>query len=180
MKICSTLLTAVAVLSLAACQTTGAAQSPSQTLYSNIDVANISETGTATRRSGTDSVCVTFYQNTASYVAQPASVKPKGGSGLLKTLVLGSLAGVASGGVAALGISSSFAEAALIGTASQMTYNTGETVYDKIVGPDDVQDTETALTPMEEIEKAAAALGCPAPDKLALKGAKAGTKELMD
>jgi len=174
-------LAVMAILSVSACQTTGAAQSANDTLYANIEADKISASGDASRLSATDSTCVTFYQNTASYITQPATVPGKSaGSGLLKTLVLGSLAGVASGGVAALGVRSSFAEAALVGTVSQVTYNTGDTIYDKIIGPDEVETEETPLTPMEEIEAAAKALGCPSPDKAALKAAKAGTKEVLN
>ena len=69
--------------------------------------------------------------------------RPSFGSSLLKTFILGTLSGVASGGVAAIGIGNSFAEAALIGTAAQVTYNTGETVYDSILGSNKVPDPST-------------------------------------
>ena len=92
----------------------------------------------------------------------------------MKTVVLGTLAGVASGGVASLGISNNFLEAALIGTASQVTYNAGGSVYDKIVTPQPDAERQAeiqaiaAMDPFQEIQKAAALLGCPAPDQAAI------------
>ena len=86
----------------------------------------------------------------------------------MKTIVLGTLAGVVSGGVAAAGISSSFLEAAVIGTASQVTYNAGGTVYDKIVSQDAPVPAVPALDPLQEIANAAALIGCPAPDAAAI------------
>ena len=80
-----------------------------------------------------------------------------------------------SGGVSAIGINNSFAEAALMGTAGQVTYQTGSTVYDKIVAPDEVVPTVPEvpdLTPMQEIQKAAALIGCPAPDTAAISALK--------
>ena len=127
--------------------------------------------------SASNPTCVQFYKNTANFVSLPSAdvslpsvpSGPSFGGSLVKTLVLGTLSGITSGGVAALGISNSFAEAALIGTVSQVTYNTGGTVYDGIVGKSGGDDVPAvadvpALTPMQEITKAAATLGCPAPD----------------
>lgn len=90
----------------------------------------------------------------------------------MKTIVLGTLAGVVSGGVAAVGVSSSFVEAALIGTASQVTYNAGGTVYDKIVSQETPVPVVPALEPMQEIGNAAAMIGCPAPDAAAITALK--------
>ena len=106
-----------------------------------------------------DRTCLKFYENVSSFVAIPTAKlaldvpgvpgapglpsRPSFGSSLLKTFILGTLSGVASGGVAAIGIGNSFAEAALIGTAAQVTYNTGETVYDSILGSNKVPDPST-------------------------------------
>ena len=143
----------------------------------SVSVPGLSAADLVPTSSASNPTCVQFYKNTANFVSLPsadvslpsAPSGPSFGGTLLKTLVLGTLSGVASGGVAALGISNSFAEAALIGTVSQVTYNTGSTVYDGIVGKSGADDVPgvadvPALTPMQEITKAAATLGCPAPD----------------
>lgn len=143
----------------------------------SVSVPGLSAADLVPTLSASNPTCVQFYKNTANFVSLPsadvslpsAPSGPSFGGTLLKTLVLGTLSGVASGGVAALGISNSFAEAALIGTVSQVTYNTGSTVYDGIVGKSGADDVPgvadvPALTPMQEITKAAATLGCPAPD----------------
>ena len=180
MTITKTLFLGVAALSLCACQTTAPVSSPSETLLADIDTSTISQAGTTTLLNSSDPKCLTFYKNTSAYVAQPAALNagvPTGlsfGSSLLKTVVLGTLAGAVSGGVASVGIGSSFAEAALIGTASQVTYNAGDTVYDSIVGKPEVPVTPEVpvLEPMQEIEKAAGVLGCPAPDAAAIAALK--------
>lgn len=114
---------------------------PSETLLAGLETSTDTQIGSTKLLSASDPTCLTFYKNTTAFVSQPADLgvggpaAPSFGGSLMKTLVLGTLAGVASGGVAAIGIGNSFAEAALIGTASQVTYNTGSTVYDKIVTP---------------------------------------------
>ena len=125
--------------------------------------------------SASNPTCLTFYENTAKFAALPANptvpTGPSFGGSLMKTLVLGTLSGLASGGIGAIGIDNSFANAALIGTASQVTYNTGSTMYDKIVGtgiPDVPAAAVPELSPLQEIQKAAATLGCPAPDRAAI------------
>ena len=143
----------------------------------SVSVPGLSAADLVPTLSASNPTCLQFYKNTANFVSLPsadvslpsAPSGPSFGGTLLKTLVLGTLSGVASGGVAALGIGNSFAEAALIGTVSQVTYNTGSTVYDGIVGKSGADDVPgvadvPALTPMQEITKAAATLGCPAPD----------------
>jgi len=182
MTISRTMFVGLAALSLCACQTTSAVPSPSETLLAGIDTAADTTPGLTTNRKATDPTCLTFYKNTTNFVSLPAdlgaggSAAPSFGGTLMKTMVLGTLAGVASGGVSALGIGNSFAEAALIGTASQVTYNAGSTVYDKIVTPTpDVEVPATpALEPLQEIQKAAAILGCPAPDQAAIAALNLG------
>ena len=180
MTLTKTLILGVAALSLCACQTTAPISSPSETLLADIDTSTVSQAGTTTLLKSSDPTCLTFYKNTSAFVAQPAALSagaptgPSFGSTLLKTVVLGTLAGAVSGGVASVGIGSSFAEAALIGTASQVTYNAGDTVYDNIVGTTNVPETPEVpvLEPMQEIEKAAGVLGCPAPDTAAIAALK--------
>ena len=186
MSISKTFFLGVAVLSLCACQTTSTIRPPSETLLAGIEPAADTQIGATKLLNATDPTCVTFYKNTAAFVAQPADfgagapATPSFGGSLMKTFVLGTLAGVASGGVAAIGISNSFAEAALIGTASQVTYNTGGSIYDKIVTPKPDPEAEAeaqalaALDPMQEIRKAAAVLGCPAPDQASIAALNLG------
>ncbi len=177
MTIIKSLFLSAAVLSLTACQTTSAVKSPDAILLSGLDKPVVAQTGleagSVPRLSASSPTCSKFYQNVATFVDMPVSAKsgPSFGGQLMKTVVLASLAGVASGGVAAMGIKSSFAEAALVGTASQVTYNAGGKVYDKIVSPDaNVPQTPNMNnpSPLVDIEKAAATLGCPAPDAAAI------------
>lgn len=179
MTFSKTLILGLAALSFTACQTTSGYSSPSEVLLADVPTAASTST-TVTALSASNPTCLKFYENTATFAALPVDELsppsgPSFGGSLLKTVVLGTLAGVTGGGVAALGIESSFAEAALITTASQVTYNAGDSVYDSIVGKDPVE-TEIpevpALTPMQEIEKAAAALGCPAPDQASIAALK--------
>jgi len=162
-----------AVLSLAACQTTSGVTSANDVLLSDISTPEISQAGTTRLMASNSPTCLKFYENTAMYVAMPsadlnAPTGPSFGDKVLKTVVLGTLSGLVGGGVSALGIESGFVEAALIGTAGQVTYQLGDTVYDDIVGTGDNQPVVPPLTPMEEIQKAAALLGCPAPDQASI------------
>lgn len=180
MTFSKTLILGAAALSFTACQTTQSYSSPSEVLLANVPSI---DSGTPTQRtalSASNPTCLKFYENTAAFAALPAaalspSSDPSFGDTLLKTVVLGTLAGVTSGGVAAIGIESAFVETALIGTASQVTYNAGGSVYDKILGEDSIDPelpTVPVLTPMQEIEKAATVLGCPAPDQASIAALK--------
>lgn len=189
MTISKTLFLGLAAVSLCACSTTSVVPSPSDTLLAGIDTSAVTQPGFTKILSASDPTCLSFYKNTTAFVSLPAADlniggAPKGpsfGSTLTKTLILGTLSGVVSGGVAAIGIGNSFAEAALIGTASQVTYNVGGTVYDSIVAPTPVAEVPEvpdvpALSPLQEIEKAAATLGCPAPDQAAIAALKLSDK----
>lgn len=170
----------LALLSLTACQTTSGVTSPSDVLLSDISTSQVSESGATRLLSTSSPTCLKFYENTAAFAALPAAdlnvpTGPSFGSQLLKTVALGALSGVAGGGVSALGIESQFLESALITTAGQVTYQAGSTVYDEIVGtgaPDPAVPTVPALTPMQEIQKTANLLGCPAPDAAAIAALK--------
>lgn len=177
MTITKSLFIGAAVFSLAACQTTSAMKAPSDVLLSGIDKPAVTQLGTQTSPtvllSSASPTCTKFYENVGAFVNMPSAVKtgPSFGGQLMRTIVLASLAGAASGGVAAIGIESSFAEAALAATASQVTYNAGGKVYDKIMTPDTATPkapSMPALDPMQDIQKTAAALGCPAPDRAAI------------
>ena len=95
----------------------------------------------------------------------------------MRTLVLGTLSGVASGGVAAIGIDNAFAEAALAGTANQVTYQMGGKAYDSIMKKDPTAvPTIPASQQLADIENAAKLIGCPAPDANALAPVQAAVQ----
>lgn len=170
------------LLSLSACQTTSGVTSASDVLLSDISATGISETSATSFLTTSSPTCLKFYENTAAFAALPAAdlnvpTGPSFGDQLLKTVVLGTLSGVVGGGVSAIGIDSSFVDSALTTTASQVTYQAGSTVYDEIVAtdiPDPAIPTVPDLTPMQEIEKAASLIGCPAPDAAAIEALKLG------
>ncbi len=171
MKSLTLTLSAVMALSLAACQTTGSAKTANEMLFSGIDAGKISAEGPSAATLGAENpTCLKFYANTTRYITQPQPGKVAKNFG--KTIALGMLAGAASGGVGSLGISSSFLELALAGAANQVVFQGGQTALDKVTGEAD------KLTPQEEIDDAAAKLGCPAPSKAAMKGAKKAAKAM--
>lgn len=171
-----------ALLVMSACQTTSGVNVANDVLLADIATSDVSATGATTLLSTSNPTCLQFYANTAKFASLPAAdlsapTGPSFGDQMLRTLILGTLSGVVSGGVAAMGIESSFAEAALIGTAGQVTYQAGGTVYDKIVKTDTpgvTTPTVPALTPMQEIEKAATLIGCPAPDEASIAALNLG------
>ena len=153
-------------LALTACQTTGGTkETPEQILFSGVAAEKIDS---GAKLSAENPTCLAFYSNTTRYISQPNGGKVA--KGFAKTLALGVLSGTAAGGVGAIGISSSFVELALAGAANQVVYQGGEAALDKATGDAD------ALTPTEEIEDAAARIGCPPPSKAAMKGAKKAAK----
>lgn len=166
------LFVGLAVLSLTGCQTLGGGgslPSPDALLLEGIDVPVVAENMPIPQLSTSDATCLKFYANTASFASIPTAEldldmpdmpgmpgvpeKPSFGSSLVKTLVLGTISGVVGGGVSSLGIGSNFVESALIGTATQVTYNTGDTVYDSILG----DKTPDLSTPEGQAAAAAAA-----------------------
>jgi hypothetical protein len=180
MTISKQLFLGLALLSLTACQTTSAVTSPSDVLLSDLSTTSLPESGAKTLLNSNSPTCLKFYENTATFAALPASdlnvpTGPSFSGQLLKTVALGVLSGVAGGSVSALGIESQFLESALVTTAGQVTYQAGSTVYDEIVGtgmPDPAIPAVPALSPLEEIQKAANLLGCPAPDAAAISALK--------
>ena len=162
MRFLHTLTAGAALLTLTACSTFGGGKtlpSADSILLGGVDVPSVSQGVSVAQLGASNPTCLKFYENVSSFAAIPTAKlaldvpgvpgapglpsRPSFGSSLLKTFVLGTLSGVASGGVAAIGIGNSFAEAALIGTAAQVTYNTGETVYDSILGSNKVPDPST-------------------------------------
>jgi len=137
------LFVGIAVISMSACQTMPSANlaNPNDILLSDIATSSIGSSAVPTKLSAANPTCLKFYDNTASYMAavQAAQAAPQGpsfGGLLMRTLVLGTLSGVASGGVAAIGIENAFAEAALAGTANQVTYQMGGKAYDSVMKKD--------------------------------------------
>lgn len=171
MKTLTLTLSSIAILSLTACQTTGTAQATSEMLYSGIATEKISsEDVSPLKLSAENQTCLKFYGNTTKYAMRPKGKERAGNFG--KTIVLGLLAGAASGGVASMGISSAFLETAVAGTANQIVFQGGKSALDKATGEDE------KLSDQEEIELAAAKLGCPAPSKAAMKASKKAAKAL--
>lgn len=174
----------IAVISMSACQTMPSANlaNPNDILLSDVTTSSIDGSVVPTKLSAANPTCLKFYENTASYMAavQAAQAAPQGPSFtdlLLRTLVLGTLSGVASGGVAAIGIENAFAEAALAGTANQVTYQLGGKAYDSVMK----KDPAAAIVIPEsqqlaDIENAAKLIGCPAPDANALAPVRAAVQ----
>ena len=71
-------------------------------------------------RAETDPICVGFYENTKTFIAE--SNKPDPGGNFLKTLGISVLAGVATGGVASSGINSTVGRIAAAQVASTAVY----------------------------------------------------------
>lgn len=145
------------VMILSACQTTAAPNA----LYSGIDP----NTQAGITRSAQSPICVQFYSNAAVQSAQPAAAGGGIGTGLIKTIGLGILSGVASGGVGALGISSNFVELAMASAANQVVYQGGSAILDGDAS------TAEASGPSADIVEAASVLGCPVPTESVLAGA---------
>jgi len=173
MKPLTLTLTSVFALSLMACQTTGVVKSADAALLSSIPAEKISAEGVAvTQLSTSNPTCQSFYQNAAIYVAQSEVKVPKAaggglGMGLLKTIALGTVAGAASGGVGSLGIGSSFLELALAGAANQVVFQGSNAALNAITAGGETETeaaAEASLSPLQNIESAAAKIGCPAPD----------------
>jgi len=107
------------------------------------------------RASGANPTCGQFNMNSLSYIANPTGAGM--GTGILKTVITGALAGVASGGVSSLGIGNSFLENTVAGTVNQVVFNTAKPAIDSVFPA--AESTET----MAEIIAAADRIGCPHP-----------------
>ncbi len=115
------------------------------------------------RSTFTDPTCGQFSMNALAFASTPEL--PEGGAsfgtGLMKTILLGTLAGAASGGVASLGIGSAFVETAVAGTANQIVFNSSGPLVDKVVP--DIGVSVTSAEKVAEINTAAQRLGCAEP-----------------
>ena len=110
------------------------------------------------KASASNPTCAQFNVNTLAFISRPET--PSFGTGLMKTIVMGTIAGAASGGIASLGIGSSFVEAAVVGTANQVVFQTSEPYVDKIIPDVSIGGSEKEL----EIKEAADRVGCPYPE----------------
>lgn len=174
-------LTSLAVLSLSACATS----SPNSETFllggiaaDNIKTAPVSAETTALdgdisalnavspnvsfaesqiRTSLTNPTCAQFNINTLAFATKPET--PTFGTGLLKTIIMGTVAGVASGGVSSLGIGSPFIASALAGTANQVAFSGAKPLADKVVPKNSFTGTEKELL----IKSAAEKIDCPYP-----------------
>jgi len=165
----------IAALSLSACATyaphsveeTPQKMSTSDMLFTGISDDKITTDGvSANNLSAQNPTCLTFYKNSASFIARPQGSKYAKSFG--KTLALGMLAGAASGGVASMGIGSGFLEAALAGTANQVVFQGGNVALDKLGA--NVSDED-------KLGLAARQIGCPEPDMATLKASKKAAQE---
>lgn len=110
-------LAAVYGLSLTACATAPKAE----TLMTGISAAEMSKPMAEGQiRSESDPVCVNFYKNAQTYVAE--ANKPNPGGQFLKSLGISVLAGVATGGIASSGINSTVGQIAAQQVASTAVY----------------------------------------------------------
>lgn len=119
-------------------------------------------------RVATDEVCQRFYDNTVTFVGTPMKT---GSENILETMFIAALAGGATYGVGALGITNAFAALSLAASTNQVVYEGGKAALE---GRDGVK---TDLSPEIEIADAAMRLGCPNPSYAALKLAKIEAKE---
>lgn len=159
-----TIFLSSAALTLVACQTLGSGGTKDEILFAGLEDKRATETQAAPSRDEDSTTCLRFYANATKYAAQPQGASFA--SGLMKTVAIGTISGIASGGVAALGISSAFVEAAVIGTTSQVVYTTADQGWDKAFGKNE------AVDPVTEISASAQEVGCPPPSDAALKASK--------
>lgn len=152
-------------LALSACSSMGGPKS--EMLYSAVESQKIAADLPVEVRRASDPVCATFYNNVAGYIAQPRS-SGLGGNGLVKTIALGTLSGLVSGGVGSIGLGSTFAELAVASAASQVVYQTGDKVWDSTLGGTPDPKLKPSDGMLKQIEKATNELRCPTPDIAAL------------
>ena len=115
------------------------------------------------RSTFSNEACGQFNMNALAYAASPELPEGKQslGTGIVKTLVMGTIAGAASGGVASLGIGSSFLEAMAVGTTNQLVFSGTRPVVDKVIP--DIGVSVTSAEKTAEIKAAAARLDCEEP-----------------
>lgn len=180
------ILTSGMAVSLMACQTFKA--SPEEALFAGIAAdkiapapsASSSDGGTASglgldgaalditspeyklaesqiRASTSNPTCAQFNMNALLFAARPET--PGFGTGLMKTIFLGTVAGAASGGVASLGIASPFLETAIAGTVNQVVFSGARPVADAVIPSGAVEPSKKAA----QLKSASERVGCPYP-----------------
>lgn len=109
------------------------------------------------RASTSNPTCAQFNMNALLFSARPET--PGFGTGLMKTVLLGTVAGAASGGVASLGIASAFLETAIAGTVNQVVFSGARPVADAVIPSGAVEPSKKA----EQLKTAAERVDCPYP-----------------
>ena len=105
------------IIGLSACATAP----KTETLMTGIAAADIQKSlADGALRAETDPVCINFYKNAQTFIA--ASNKPNPGGQFLKTVGISVLAGVATGGIASSGISSTVGQIAAQQAASTAVF----------------------------------------------------------
>ncbi len=172
MKTLSLTLTSLAVLSLTACSSLST--DPANLLFAGIpaekvapapevavdpeeglDAMNIAER--RIRASTSNPTCAQFNMNALAFAAAPEV--PGFGTDIIKTIIMGTVAGAASGGIASLGIGSAFIETAVAGTTNQIVFNGVKPVVDKVVPDLTVGGSEKTVA----LKTSAERVGCPDP-----------------
>jgi len=172
MKTLSHTLTSLAVLSLTACSTLSA--KPENALFAGIPADKIAPAKVAEvdpesglnamniaerriRSSVSNETCAQFNMNALAFAAAPEV--PGFGTDIIKTIIMGTVAGAASGGIASVGIGSAFVETAVAGTTNQIVFNGVKPVVNKIVPDLTVGGSEKTAA----LKASAERVGCPDP-----------------
>jgi len=109
-------LSAAYLVGLTACATAPKAE----TLMTGISPTAAKPLPAGQLRAETDPICVSFYKNARTFIAE--SNKPDPGGQFLKSVGIGVLAGVATGGIATSGINSTVGQIAAQQAASTAVY----------------------------------------------------------
>lgn len=140
-----TMISSILLLSLSACSTVP----NSSTLMSGIDEAQLSKVAPDTVRAASDPVCVSFYENAKTYIAQ--ANKPNPGQNFMKSLGISVLAGVVTGGLVPAGLGSVGQVAASQAVSTTVTQGSGMAL----------QGLKSNSPVSAKITEAAAEIGCP-------------------
>lgn len=172
MKTLSLTLTTLAAFSLTACSTLSL--KPEDALFNGIAAENVAAAKVAEvdpeegldamniaerriRSSVSNATCAQFNMNALAFAATPQV--PGFGTDIIKTMIMGTVAGAASGGIASLGIGSAFLETAVAGTTNQIVFNGVKPVVDKVVPNLTVGGSEKTAA----LKAAAERVACPDP-----------------
>ena len=172
MKTLSLTLTSLAALSLTACSSLST--DPANLLFAGIPAEKVAAAPEVTvdaeeglnamniaerriRESTSNPTCAQFNMNALAFAAAPEV--PGFGTDIIETVILGTVASEAGGGVAALGISSNFIETAVAGTVNQVVYNGARPVVDKAIPDLTVGGSEKTVA----LKTSAERVGCPDP-----------------